>query len=352
MDDSGAPTGTTGAIAVTADVAAVMAVGTGLATHPDVRAVAVHTDGDDWALLRATGDAAAIVDACRSIPGASTAEILSRRLRRHRVTWRADHASPGVSMVFDVRRRNGMAVEAFHRHWRDTHGPLALGHHLGMWDYDQLSVVPGSEIDLDGVAVVGFPSAEDARTRFFDTDEGAEIIRADAASFTDPDTLGRRLTTEWVLRDDADAASVDGAAQDWADHRSLHIDASPDDVWTVLGDFGGLLDWWPGGLDTIAVTPGPPVARTLGRADGTTVVESLVHHRPAERMFQLRVDAGFPASVVDYTCRYEVRPTGAGCRLDWMPRARVAVGRESDFAAIVDGGWQRISEGLQARFPG
>ena len=242
-----------------------------------------------------------------------------------------------------------MGVDDFHRYWRDSHGPVALRHHLGMWDYDQLSVM-GGDLALDGIAVVGFPSASDARDRFFDTAEGAEVVRADAASFTDGATLGRRLTIEHVLKDEVDPASPDTAAQDWADHRSLELRASPDEVWEVLGDFGALLDWWPGGLETITVDTGPPVRRTLGRPDGSTVTESLRQHRAEERMFQLAVDDGFPDAVGDYTCRYEIRPSDGGCRLDWSPRARVAVGAESVFAGIVDSGWSHIVDGLSARF--
>jgi uncharacterized protein (TIGR02118 family) len=40
---------------------------------------------------------------------------------------KAGTAPPGaVKSVGFVRRRPGMAVEAFQRHWRETHGPLGL----------------------------------------------------------------------------------------------------------------------------------------------------------------------------------------------------------------------------------
>ena len=353
MNDHAALTGVTGAIARLRDAGEARRLAGRLAEDDRVHAVALHLDPADegWALVRATGEASVVVDACRAVAGAEVSEIRSRRLRRHRVRWEAGDATPGVSMVFDVRRNADLSIDEFHRHWRDVHGPKALAHHLGMWDYDQLSLIGGGDVALDGIAVVGFPTADDASTRFFDTDEGTEIIRADAAFFTDAGTLGRRLTTEWVVKDDREAASNDGQWQDWTDHRSLDFAASAAEVWEVVGDFGALLDWWPGGLTSIRVEAGPPVIRVLEREDGSTVTESLIHHRADERMFQLAITAGLPEAVADYTCRYEIRATADGCRLDWSPRASVAVGAERVFGGIVDGGWAHVAEGLTARFP-
>lgn len=318
VNEDAALTGVTGAVARLSDVGEAERLTEHLAGAPGVRAVAMHTDpGDDrWALVRATGDAAVIIDACRSAADAAVAEIRSRRLRRHRVQWSTGDPTPGVSMVFDVARNAALSADDFHRHWRDIHGPKALAHHIGMWDYDQLSLVAGGEIDLDGIAVVSFPNRDDATQRFFDTDEGAEIIRADAAFFTDSATLGRRLTTEWIAKDDPDSLGVDGT-QDWAEHRSLELSAPPDAVWSAITD----------------------------SVDG-----AVLHHRPDERMLQVAVGAGLPDAVADYTCRYEVRPTGDGCRFDWSPRAAVITGAESVFDGIVDSSWARVAERLTARF--
>ena len=167
MDDLPALTGVTGAAAVTGDAAAARLIGEQLVAEAGVASVAVHTDADDaddpdgnlgdgsadragWALLRATGDAELIIEACRALPNAVSSPTRSRRLRRHRVRWEPGGPTPGVSMVFDVYRRPGMSGADFHRHWRDSHGPVALAHHLGMWDYDQVSVADGGRIPLDG----------------------------------------------------------------------------------------------------------------------------------------------------------------------------------------------------------
>lgn len=40
-------------------------------------------------------------------------------------------------------------------------------------------------------------------------------------------------------------------------YASSVIDASPEDVWALVRDFGGLADWHPA-LDTCEIEPGPP----------------------------------------------------------------------------------------------
>lgn len=79
-------------------------------------------------------------------------------------------------------------------HWRETHAPLALKHHVGMTQYTQLSVV--HVIDgpsYDGFALCEFDSLTDLRERFFDGPEGKAAILADIAKFSDLQRSPRRL---------------------------------------------------------------------------------------------------------------------------------------------------------------
>lgn len=96
--------------------------------------------------------------------------------------------APGIEMISSVRRRKGISHEAFDAHWRDFHAPLALRHHVGMQDYRQNPVravlSPGSP-DWDGIAILGFPSAADYRSRMFDSEEGRHIIYEDVDRFLD-----------------------------------------------------------------------------------------------------------------------------------------------------------------------
>jgi uncharacterized protein (TIGR02118 family) len=111
--------------------------------------------------------------------------------------------APGIEMISPVRRKQGISHAAFDAHWRDRHAPLALHHHVGMQDYRQNPVrevlSPGSP-DWDGVAILGFGSAQDYRTRMFDSDEGRRIIFEDVDRFLDLGRSEAALLSHFPLR--------------------------------------------------------------------------------------------------------------------------------------------------------
>lgn len=124
-----------------------------------------------------------------------------RHVRAHPGLWTHAGPTPGVVATFGLALRPGLSHADGDRHWRDVHAPLALRHHVGMWDYVQCSVVHrfhGPE--LDGFALCGFPSDHDLRHRFYDDDDGKAAIRADVASFSDPDRSTRMVRCrEWAF---------------------------------------------------------------------------------------------------------------------------------------------------------
>src|SRR4051812_29525158 len=80
---------------------------------------------------------------------------------------------PGIKLVSFMRRAEGLTHEQFVRHWNENHGPLAVKHHIGLWNYRQNAVrrayTPGGA-DVDGVAELHFRSRADFDTKFFDSD--------------------------------------------------------------------------------------------------------------------------------------------------------------------------------------
>jgi uncharacterized protein (TIGR02118 family) len=353
MPDRGVVNGRPGVVAETSDVGAARALASELAGIDAVDAVAVHIGKPgEPVVLRATGPVRSLTEAASALPDAAIRETRSRHLRRHRVGWALGEASPGVSVVYRVRRHRDLDPAAFHDHWERTHAPIALRHHMGMWDYEQVSAVAddgaGDGVGgFDGLAIVQFAVAEDLRDRFFDGPEGLEVISADAASFTDSAATRRQRTIEEVFKV---AAVQPSTTYDAADHRSLNFTASCDEVWATLGDFSAFLDWWPSGFVACDITPGDPITRTLTRNDGSAAVESLLRHDDGDHMFQLAVIQGLPAGIGSYTCRYELRETPDGCRLDWSPRAIVRGDAWPTLGAMVDRGWERVSAGLGAVF--
>ena len=109
-------------------------------------------------------------------------------------------ASPGLTAIFPMVHHPDLTHMQGDNHWRDTHAPLALRHHPGMWDYTQLSVVATlNGPSYDGFALVSFASLEDLRERFFGDDHDRDVIRADVAKFADMQRSPRRvITTETI----------------------------------------------------------------------------------------------------------------------------------------------------------
>jgi hypothetical protein len=349
--------GERGVVAVASDPAALRAVGEAVVADGSAVRAALHAPLDaastatPAAVLRCVGDTRRLVEALSEIADLGLATIASRHLRRHRRVWELGQPTPGLGTVFFCHKRPDLTAEEFNRRWTTSHGPLALRHHMGMWDYDQVSILEVHHGDLlapvAGIAVVQWASHADLADRFFDGDEGAAAIRADAQSFTDLDATASHLMTETVL---GEPDPVTAAGPCWlTDHRSVAFDRSVADVWSVVGDFGAILDWWPGGLAGCVTTgQGVGAVRRLTRDDGGVVVEVLRHHRDDEAMMELELTEGLPGGLVRYRCRYEVRPDGDGCRLDWQPTALVDLGGAPVFGAMVDHGWDAVRTGLLA----
>jgi len=126
----------------------------------------------------------------------------TRHVLRHVRTWPVGDVTPGVTMLFSIHRRPGMGVDDFHAWWEQSHAPIALRHHVGMWDYAQVSVVHTVHGEpWDGFAVTQWPTLDDLMHRFSSGPEGTAALRDDAAQFTDPTTLQRALMDETVVVD-------------------------------------------------------------------------------------------------------------------------------------------------------
>jgi uncharacterized protein (TIGR02118 family) len=137
-------------------------------------------------------------------------EVSVRPMRQQRRFWRRGRKSPGVTAAFGMRRRPDLTHEQADAHWRDTHAPLALRHHPGMWHYHQISidqVLDGPA--YDGIALCAFASEQDLAERFFGGPDDQEVIRADVAKFADMANSPRRVRmTEWRFGDDPPLATM------------------------------------------------------------------------------------------------------------------------------------------------
>ncbi len=107
--------------------------------------------------------------------------------------WRVDprraivsNEATTIKMVSFVARAEHLSHEQFVRHWTEVHVPLARRHHAGLIDYTQNVVrrayTPGGA-GVDGVAELRFRDRDDFEQRFYDSDEGRDIIRRDVQQF-------------------------------------------------------------------------------------------------------------------------------------------------------------------------
>ena len=134
--------------------------------------------------------------------GHGTYLAFSRIIRERPIGADPGTASPGLTAIFPMVHHPDLTHREGDSHWRDTHAPLALQHHPGMWDYTQLSVVATlNGPSFDGFALVSFASLTDLRERFFGDDHDREVIRNDVAKFADMQRSPRRvISTETIYR--------------------------------------------------------------------------------------------------------------------------------------------------------
>jgi uncharacterized protein (TIGR02118 family) len=147
------------------------------------------------------------------LPGRDDLYRLARRVDVWRVrseqpkvserTWPDGTEAPGVKLVSFMRRADGLNHEQFVRHWSERHTPLALQHHPGLWNYTQRVVLraytPGGR-DIDGIAELHFATRADFETRFFDSDDGRQVILDDVARFMGRPGSGSGLMIEIPMR--------------------------------------------------------------------------------------------------------------------------------------------------------
>jgi uncharacterized protein (TIGR02118 family) len=125
--------------------------------------------------------------------------VRSQRPKAYDRTWPDGTEAPGVKLVSFMRRAEGLNHEQFVRHWTEQHTPLALEHHVGLWNYFQHVVrrayTPGGR-DIDGIAELHFATRDDFDNRFFDSDEGRQVIMDDVARFMGRPGPGSGLMVE------------------------------------------------------------------------------------------------------------------------------------------------------------
>ena len=103
------------------------------------------------------------------------------------------------------------------------------------------------------------------------------------------------------------------------------IERDPDEVWKVVGDFGGLGDWMPG-IESVTVDGDK---RTIGMF-GISVVEQLRTRDDATRTLAYSV-VEIPVPIESHLATLTVHPADGGSRVTWA-----AVVTPDDALAVFD----------------
>lgn len=120
----------------------------------------------------------------------------------------------------------------------------------------------------------------------------------------------------------------------------ITIDRAPDDVWDVVGDFGGLASWMPGvescrldGDDRIIGMMGMEVRERQLRRDATA------------RVLEYSIIEGVP--VESHRATVTVTPQGEGSHVTWDVEAT-----PDEMAGVVAGIYQQSLEALRSHLSG
>lgn len=132
---------------------------------------------------------------------------------------------------------------------------------------------------------------------------------------------------------------------------STQVNASPDQVWRLIGGFDGMPDWHPL-ISRSEASEGGRVRR-LTLPDGGVVVERLLSFDESDRAYTYAIVGG-PIPVAGYRATLRVRPQAgqAGSTVEWSAEFEPAGAPEADVVAAIRGVFQAGFDKLGALFPG
>jgi hypothetical protein len=93
----------------------------------------------------------------------------------------------------------------------------------------------------------------------------------------------------------------------------VDLNAAPDKVWALIGQFGG--DWHPLIAKIRLIGTGIGELRVIETIDGKEIIERLDAIDNSRRFYRYTNIGGIPAS--NYTGTLEVKPNGAGSSVEW-----------------------------------
>lgn len=116
----------------------------------------------------------------------------------------------------------------------------------------------------------------------------------------------------------------------------IDVEGTPDDVWALVGDFGGIAGWMPG-MESCRVEGENRILDTMGM----TITEKLVARDDDARSITYAIVDGVP--VESHEATVTVTGTGSGSHVTWVVDAA-----PDEMADLMKGVYQSSLEALKA----
>ena len=120
----------------------------------------------------------------------------------------------------------------------------------------------------------------------------------------------------------------------------IDVDGTPEDVWVLVGDFGGIAGWMPG-MESCRLEGENRILDTMGM----TITEKLIARDDVTRAITYAIVDGVP--VESHEATITVTPTGSGSRVTWVVDAA-----PDEMADLMQGVYQGSLEALKAHVEG
>lgn len=121
----------------------------------------------------------------------------------------------------------------------------------------------------------------------------------------------------------------------------VEIKRTPDEVWALIGDFGGLGDWMPG-IDSCELDGDVRKLQTMGME----IHERLVSHDDASRTTSYTIVQG-PMPIEHHLATISVEPAGEGSLLTWAYEVK-----PDEMAAAFGPVYEGSAQAVKARLEG
>jgi carbon monoxide dehydrogenase subunit G len=120
----------------------------------------------------------------------------------------------------------------------------------------------------------------------------------------------------------------------------IDVDGTPEDVWALVGDFGGIAGWMPG-MESCRVEGENRILETMGM----TITEKLLARDDATMAITYAIVDGVP--IESHQATITVTAAGAGSHVTWVVDAA-----PDDMADLMQGVYQASLEAVKANVEG